>query len=62
MKASYDILFGLGCAAVFIAVISAAYFIDGVYREWRDERKFFDSLKDSIAEADKLLEEEDNDD
>ena len=62
MKASYDILLGLGCAAVFIVVISVAYFIDGVYREWRDERKFFKNLKDSIAEADKPLEEEDNDD
>ena len=50
MKICYDILFSLGCAAVFIALASIVWFIIEVFRGWKAEMEYLDNVEKFIDE------------
>ena len=58
MNIRYDILFGLGCSAAFVAVVSVIWLIVGFYRARKAEIDFFNNIEKALNEAMKNEEDE----
>ena len=60
MNISYDILFGLGCSAAFVAVVYVIWLVAGFYRERKAEVDFFNNIEKAVDEAFEDMEDEDD--
>ena len=50
MKICYDILFGIGCGAGFIALASIVWLVIEVFRSWKAEMEYLDNVEKFIDE------------
>ena len=60
MKIYYDILFGIGCAAGFIAVVSIVCLIIEIIGAYREEMKYLDEIEKLVNEEFEKLKENEN--